>query len=99
VVQQTNIAIPAPPAPQRLLVATGRRPVTAGLNVDDVGVKVGPRGEIVVDGKLRTDNPRIWAAGDVTGAPQFVYVAAAHGTIVADSFWPAGCGWPWSSGS
>jgi len=67
----------------RLLVATGRRPVTAALNLDAVGVKTGPRGEIVVDNQLRTDNPRIWAAGDVTGAPQFVYVAAAHGGIVA----------------
>ncbi|MGH2845501.1 MAG: mercury(II) reductase, partial [Thermoleophilaceae bacterium] len=34
---------------------------------------------------LRSDNPRIWAAGDVTGHPQFVYVAAAHGTLVADN--------------
>lgn len=70
---------------ERLLVATGRRPVTAGLNLDDVGVKLGPRGEIVVDAQLRTDNPRIFAAGDVTGAPQFVYVAANHGSIAADN--------------
>jgi mercuric reductase len=34
---------------------------------------------------LRTDNPRIWAAGDVTGHPQFVYVAGAHGALVADN--------------
>jgi len=70
---------------QRLLMATGRRPVTAALDLDAVGVKTGRRGEIVVDEQLRTDNPRIWAAGDVTGAPQFVYVAAAHGSIVADN--------------
>jgi mercuric reductase len=69
----------------RLLVATGRRPVTDGLNLDAVGVKTGPRGEVMVDDHLRTDNPRIWAAGDVTGRPQFVYVAAAHGTLVADN--------------
>jgi len=69
----------------RILVATGRRPVTAGLNLDAVGVKVGPLDELVVDDTLRTDNPRIWAAGDVTGAPQLVYVAAAHGAIVADN--------------
>ncbi len=31
------------------------------------------------------DNPRIWAAGDVTGHPQFVYVAGAHGALVADN--------------
>jgi len=70
---------------QRLLVATGRRPVTAALGLDAVGVKTGPHGEVVVDAQLRTDNPRIWAAGDVIGAPQYVYVAAAHGGIVADN--------------
>ncbi|WP_020388705.1 mercury(II) reductase [Kribbella catacumbae] len=70
---------------ERLLVATGRRPVTAGLNLDQVGVKTGERGEVVVDDHLCTTNARIWAAGDVTGHPQFVYVAAAHGTLVADN--------------
>ncbi|ROO52011.1 mercuric reductase [Micromonospora sp. Llam0] len=70
---------------EQLLVATGRHPVTAGLNLDLVGVEVGDRGKIVVDAGLRTTNPRIWAAGDVTGHPQFVYVAAAHGTLIADN--------------
>ncbi|WP_033440849.1 mercury(II) reductase [Saccharothrix sp. NRRL B-16314] len=70
---------------EALLVATGRRPVTDGLNLADVGVTPGPRGEVPVDGHLRTANPRIWAAGDVTGHPQFVYVAGAHGTLVADN--------------
>ncbi|GIH03484.1 mercuric reductase MerA [Rhizocola hellebori] len=66
-----------------LLVATGRRPVTDGLGLDCVGVKLGAKGEVMVDDQLRTDNPRIFAAGDVTGHPQFVYVAANHGTIAA----------------
>ncbi|GAA3633940.1 mercury(II) reductase [Streptomyces chitinivorans] len=68
-----------------LLVATGRRPVTDGLGLDAVGVGTGERGEVVVDGHLRTANPRIWAAGDVTGHPQFVYVASAHGALIADN--------------
>ncbi|MDT9701274.1 mercury(II) reductase [Streptomyces sp. P17] len=68
---------------EQLLVATGRRPVTDGLGLQAVGVKTGERGEIVVDEHLRTHHPRIWAAGDVTGHPQFVYVAAAHGTLAA----------------
>lgn len=72
-------------AAEQLLVATGRRPITTGLNLDTVGVTLGTRGQVVVDEHLRTDNPRIWAAGDVTGAPQFVYVAAAHGGLVADN--------------
>lgn len=70
---------------QRLLLATGRNPVTAGLNLDAVGVKTGHRGEVVVDEYLRTDNPRVWAAGDVTGHPQYVYVAGAHGSVVVDN--------------
>lgn len=70
---------------ERLLFATGRRPVTDGLGLEAVGVKVGERGQVVVDEQLRTHNPRIWAAGDVTGHPQFVYVAAAHGSLVADN--------------
>ena len=72
-----------------LLMATGRRPVTDALNLDTVGVKVADGGEIVVDDTLRTSNPRIWAAGDVTGHPQFVYVAGAHGSLVVDNAFTA----------
>ena len=69
----------------RLLVALGRRPVTEGLNLDAVGVKTGTSGEIVVDSRLATSNPRIWAAGDVTGHREFVYVAAAHGALAVEN--------------
>jgi mercuric reductase len=72
-----------------ILMATGRRPVTAGLGLDTVGVATGRAGEVVVDAGLRTANPRIWAAGDVTGAAQFVYVAGAHGTMVVDNAFDA----------
>ncbi|WP_026197861.1 mercury(II) reductase [Sciscionella marina] len=70
---------------EQLLVATGRRPVTAGLGLEHVEVKLGERGEILVDEQLRTSNPRIWAAGDVVGSEQFVYVASAHGGLVVDN--------------
>jgi mercuric reductase len=69
----------------RLLIATGRRPATNGLDLAAVGVKVGGHGEIVVDDYLRTSTPKIWAVGDVTGHPQFVYVAAAHGALAVDN--------------
>lgn len=69
----------------KLLVATGRRPVTAGLDLASVGVQTGARGEIIVDEHLATTNPRVWAAGDITGHPQFVYVAGAHGALVVDN--------------
>ncbi len=66
-----------------ILVATGRRPNTAGLSLDVAGVAVDSRGAVVTDQRLRTANPRVWAAGDVTGAPQFVYVSAYHGALAA----------------
>src|SRR5712691_2623406 len=59
-----------------ILVATGRRPNAAGLSLDAAGVAVDARGAVVTDQRLRTANPRVWAAGDVTGAPQFVYASA-----------------------
>lgn len=55
------------------------------MGLDTVGVVTGRAGEVVVDAGLRTANPRIWAAGDVTGAAQFVYVAGAHGTMMVDN--------------
>ena len=69
----------------RILVALGRRPVTEGLDLDAVGVKTGASGEIVVDSRLATSNPRVWAAGDATGHREFVYVAAAHGALAVDN--------------
>ena len=68
-----------------VLVATGRRPVTDRLGLDAVGVETGDLGEVIVDAQLRTTNPRIWAAGDVTGHREFVYVAAAHGALAVDN--------------
>lgn len=67
----------------RLLVATGRKPNTAGLGLDRAGIKTDAAGAIVVDDHLRTSAPNIFAAGDCTNAPQFVYVAAAAGTRAA----------------
>ncbi len=68
-----------------VLVATGRRPVLNGLGLDAAGVELDDRGGLVLDASLRTTNPSIFAAGDVTGAPQFVYVAAAQGTLAAQN--------------
>ncbi|WP_280382603.1 mercury(II) reductase [Nocardia wallacei] len=70
---------------EQLLIATGRRPNTAALGLDSVGVATDGRGAVVTDDHQRTSNTRIWAAGDVAGGPQFVYVAAAQGTLVADN--------------
>lgn len=70
-----------------ILIATGRHPNTAGLGLERAGVKVGEKGEVLVDKHLQSTNPRIWAAGDITGHPQFVYVAGNHGnTVVRNAF-------------
>ncbi|EWT05023.1 mercuric reductase, partial [Intrasporangium chromatireducens Q5-1] len=69
----------------QILVALGRRPVTDGLNLETVEVKTGDLGQIVVTDQLQSSNPRVWAAGDVTGHPEFVYVAAHHGAMVAEN--------------
>lgn len=53
----------------QVLVATGRLPRTDGLNLAAAGVDVDERGFVVVDQTQRTSNPRVWAAGDVSGLP------------------------------
>ncbi len=67
----------------QLLVATGRSPSTGGLNLASAGVQLDERGGIVIDAGMRTSAPDIYAAGDCTSQPQFVYVAAAAGTRAA----------------
>lgn len=74
---------------ERVLMATGRRPRTSGLGLAGVGVATGPGGEVLVDARLRSANPRIWAAGDVTGQRAFVNVAAAHGALAVDNAFTA----------
>ncbi len=66
-----------------ILVATGRRPNTDRLNLSAAGVETDDRGAIRVDPYLATTNPRVYAAGDVTPHPQFVYLASRMGQIAA----------------
>jgi mercuric reductase len=70
---------------ERLLVATGRAPNTAALALDRAGIGLGARSEVLVNEYLQTDNPNVYAAGDVTLAPQFVYVAAYQGALAAEN--------------
>ncbi|ADC52108.1 mercuric reductase (plasmid) [Alkalihalophilus pseudofirmus OF4] len=70
---------------EQLLVATGRKPNTDSLNLSAAGVEVGKRKEILINDYARTSNEKVYAAGDVTLGPQFVYVAAYEGGLVADN--------------
>ncbi len=66
-----------------LLVATGRTPNADTLELANAGVRTAKSGAIEVDAQLRTSTAHIYAAGDCTDQPQFVYVAAAAGTRAA----------------
>jgi mercuric reductase len=67
----------------KLLVATGRIPNTRSLALEAAGVALNAQGAIVIDKGMHTSSPNIFAAGDCTDQPQFVYVAAAAGTRAA----------------
>ena len=68
---------------ERVLVSTGRQPNTAGLGLQDAGIVLTENGGIRVDDHLQTANPDIYAAGDVTGRHQFVYMAAYGAKLAA----------------
>lgn len=64
----------------RLLISTGRRANIDTLNLEKVGVNIGENGAIIVNERMETTVFGIYAAGDCSNMPQFVYVAAAAGT-------------------
>ena len=64
-----------------LLVAAGRRPNVAALDLATAGIAHGKQG-VVVDARLRTTNRHVFAIGDVAGGPQFTHVAGYHAGIV-----------------
>lgn len=70
---------------EHILIAAGRSPNIEGLNLPTAGIETDERGAITVDAQLRTTNARIFAAGDVTLCPQYVYVAAYQGGLAADN--------------
>jgi pyruvate/2-oxoglutarate dehydrogenase complex dihydrolipoamide dehydrogenase (E3) component len=69
----------------RILVAVGRRPRTAGLGLEAAGIEVDGRGAVVVDERLRTTNRRVYAGGDVTALLPFTHVASTHGATVVQN--------------
>jgi mercuric reductase len=70
---------------ERVLVATGRRPNTAGLGLEHAGVALLPNGGIKVDDRMRTTRIGTYAAGDVTGRDMFVYMAAYGAKLAAEN--------------
>ncbi len=67
----------------QVLAATGRKANSSGMGLEELGVKLVPNGGIAVDQHLQTSVPGIYAAGDVTGRDQYVYMAAYGGKVAA----------------
>ena len=68
----------------RLIVAIGRLPRTAGLKADKVNLKLDEHGFIVVDEECKTNLPRVWAIGDVVRGPMLAHKAEEEGIAVAN---------------
>jgi len=68
----------------KVLVAVGFKPNTTGLGLDRVGVKLDPRGHVIVDDQLRSSIPSIFAIGDVKGGPYLAHKATKEGEIAAE---------------
>ena len=69
----------------RVLVAVGRRPVSAELGLETTRVRPDARGFVTVDERCRTADPRIWAVGDVTGEPMLAHRAMRQGKVAAEA--------------
>jgi dihydrolipoamide dehydrogenase len=75
-----------PQAFDRVLVAVGRRARTANLGLEATGVRLTERGGFVqVDDRCRTDDPHVYAVGDVTGEPMLAHRAMRQGKVAAEA--------------
>jgi len=70
---------------EQVLVTSGRRPNTEGFGFAESGVELLRNGGVKVDDRMRTSKPGVYAAGDVTGRDQFVYMAAYGARIAAEN--------------
>lgn len=69
----------------KVLISIGRKPVTEGLGLENTKVKINERGFISVDKQLKTDDPNIYAIGDVVGNPMLAHKAAAEGKVAVEA--------------
>lgn len=69
----------------KILVATGRKPNTKGLNLETIGVQTDKSGNIVANEYGQTSIENIYAAGDVLATPALVYTAAYEGNLAAEN--------------
>jgi dihydrolipoamide dehydrogenase len=69
----------------RVLVAVGRRPLSAGLGLETTRARLDARGFIETDERGRTADPHVWAVGDVTGEPMLAHRAMRQGKVAAEA--------------
>lgn len=74
----------------KILVAIGRKANTQGLKLEKAGVQVDERGNIIVNERLETTAPNIWALGDVKGGLQFTYISLDDFRIIRDNVYGNG---------
>ncbi len=70
---------------ERILVSIGRSMNSENLGLDDAGIVIGKRGEIMVNDKMETNVPGIYAIGDVTGNMMLAHVASHQGLAAVDN--------------
>jgi len=69
----------------KVLVSIGRSPVTAGLGLENTKVKVSPKGFIEIDKKCQTNDPKIFAIGDIVGGAMLAHKATAEGKVAVEA--------------
>ncbi len=67
----------------QILSTVGRKPYSAGLGLENVGLTVDPKGFLVVDKQMRTKVPTIYAIGDIAGQPMLAHKGSKEGQIAA----------------
>lgn len=70
---------------EKVLVSVGRKPNSAGVGLETVGVETDPRGYVVVDDYLETNVPGIFAIGDVNGGQMLAHVASYEALVAVDN--------------
>ena len=71
---------------EQVLVSVGRGFNSRGIGLEKAGVQVGPRGEIVVNDRMETNVPGVYAIGDVVGKAMLAHVASAQGKVAVENF-------------
>lgn len=74
----------------KVLISTGRKPVTAKLNLERAGIKTLENGGIWTNENLQTSNSKVWAVGDVRGKEQFTYTSLDDFRILRSQFYGDG---------